>query len=113
MEHYVDALKQFSNTSGRATRTQFWMFTLINIIVATVLAVVDGMVFGGPILGGLYTLAMLVPSITLWIRRLHDIGKSGFYLLIVLVPLLGGLVMLVFSCTGSDGANDYGDPVAL
>lgn len=113
MQWYLAVLKNYAGFSGRAHRTEYWMFVLFNIIISFVLGFVEGL-FGGPgILGLIYSLAVLIPGIAVAIRRLHDTGRSGWWLLISLVPVVGFIVLLVFMVLeGDNGANDYGDAAA-
>ncbi|KGD65230.1 hypothetical protein Y5S_01664 [Alcanivorax nanhaiticus] len=113
MQWYLAVLKNYAGFSGRAHRTEYWMFVLFNIIISFVLGFVEGL-FGGPgILGLIYSLAVLIPGIAVAIRRLHDTGRSGWWLLISLVPVVGFIVLLVFMVLeGESGANDYGDAPA-
>ncbi|MGE0487138.1 MAG: DUF805 domain-containing protein [Gammaproteobacteria bacterium] len=115
MNWYIEVLKKYAVFSGRARRKEYWFFVLFNIIVSVVLSVIDGVTGtldtegGVGLLSGLYTLAVIVPSIAVGIRRLHDIGRSGWWLLIVLVPLIGALVLLFFAVQDSQpGSNEYG-----
>jgi uncharacterized membrane protein YhaH (DUF805 family) len=119
MDWYLKVLKNYVGFSGRARRKEYWMFTLFSLIVAVVLAIIDGM--GGfmtdsgmGLLGLLYSLAVLLPSIAVSVRRLHDIDKSGWWLLLILVPLIGAIVLLVFAVMeGTRGDNRFGpDPKA-
>lgn len=109
--------ERYVTVSGRARRAEFWWFTLFNVVVGFVLGVLDGLIFGyrGPVaqpLSTLYSLAVLLPSLAVAVRRLHDTGRSGWWLLLFLVPLIGALVLLFFYATaGERGANAYGpDP---
>ena len=113
MQWYLAVLKNYAGFSGRAHRTEYWMFVLFNIIISFVLGFVEGL-FGGPgILGMIYSLAVLIPGIAVAMRRLHDTGRSGWWLLIGLVPVVGFIVLLVFMVLeGDNGANDYGDAPA-
>ena len=113
MQWYLEVLKKYAVFDGRAHRTEFWMFALVNVIVSLVLGVVDGIIgtrTGGlGLLGGLYSLAVLVPSLAVGVRRLHDIGRSGWWLLIALIPLVGIIVLIVWYATEGDRApNAYG-----
>lgn len=109
MEWYLSVLKNYAGFSGRARRKEYWMFVLFNMIIAIGLGVIEGL-FGSPgILGGLYSLAVLVPSIAVSMRRLHDTGRSGWWMLIGFVPLLGAIVLLIFFIQdGMQGSNQYG-----
>ena len=109
MEWYLGVFKKFAVFEGRSRRQEYWMFVLFNFIAMFVLSVVDGMIFGTQLLSGLYSLAVLVPAIALSVRRLHDIGKSGLWMLLALIPFLGWLALFVFSVMDSEpGSNAYG-----
>ncbi len=113
MNWYLEALKKYAVFSGRARRKEYWMFGLFYLIFAIVLGIIDGILgIGGEdggLLSGLYVLAMLIPSIAVTIRRLHDTDHSGWWLLIGLVPLIGGIILLIFTLQDSQsGENQYG-----
>jgi uncharacterized membrane protein YhaH (DUF805 family) len=109
MEWYLKVLKEnYADFNGRARRTEFWMFALINFVVAIVLGSI-GYIIGTSILSTIYSLAVIVPGIAVSVRRLHDIGKSGWWWLIVFVPIIGGIVLIVFAVMDSQpGDNEYG-----
>jgi len=115
MNWYLQALKKYADFSGRARRREYWFFVLFNLIVSVVLAVCD-VVLGTysaaasiGILSGIYTLAVLIPGIAVTVRRLHDTGRSGWWILIVLVPIVGWIVLLVFMLLDTQpGQNAYG-----
>ncbi len=95
MNWYLTVLKEhYADFKGRARRKEYWMFVLFNIIVSVVIAVIAS-VIGLKFLSSLYSLAVLVPCLALTARRLHDIGKSGWWMLIALVPLIGSIWLLV------------------
>lgn len=115
MNWYLKVLRQYADFSGRARRKEYWMFALINFIIAFVLGMIDGMVgsadplTGYGFISGVYALAVLIPGIAVSVRRLHDIGKSGWMLLIVLIPIIGVIWLLVLLLTDSEaGTNKYG-----
>jgi uncharacterized membrane protein YhaH (DUF805 family) len=109
VEWYLDGLKQYAVFSGRARRKAYWMFALVNIIIAVVLGIFEGMVGGPGVVGVLYCLAVLIPNIAVSIRRLHDTDRSGWWLLIGLIPLIGSIILLVFMAQeGQPGPNQYG-----
>lgn len=109
MNWYLEVLKKYAVFSGRARRKEFWMFCLFNIIIAIVLGTVEGIVGSPGILGGLYSLAVLIPGIAVSVRRLHDTDRSGWWLLIGFIPIIGALVLLVFMVLdGKPGENQYG-----
>lgn len=107
MDYFVDAFRQYANFSGRATRQQYWMYVLIYVVIALVLSVIDSLI-GIGLLGLIFSLIMLVPSISIATRRLHDIGRSGWWQLLWIIPLIGWLVLLVFFVTDSTDDNNYG-----
>jgi len=115
---YIAVLKKYAVFRGRARRKEYWMFVLFNIIFAAVAIILDNVigiaaegVGYGPIYA-VYMLAVLVPSLAVSVRRLHDIGKSGWFLFIALIPIVGGIWLLVLMCSeGNAGENKYGaDP---
>lgn len=111
MNYYIDAWKNYVNFEGRARRKAFWMFVLFNFIATIITSTIDSIVFGqnAYVLTSLYNLAIFLPSIAIGIRRLHDIGKTGWWLLISFIPCIGTIVLLVFACTDSQpGENLYG-----
>jgi uncharacterized membrane protein YhaH (DUF805 family) len=106
---YLKVLKQYAVFSGRARREEYWMFLLFNIIIDLVLGGIEGLAGGPGILGIIYSLAVLIPSIAVSVRRLHDTDRSGWWLLIGLIPLIGAIVLLVFMVQDSQpGENQYG-----
>lgn len=107
MEHFIDAFKKYADFSGRATRTQYWMFILIYMIIYTVLSVIDA-ALQSMVLALIYAVVMLVPSISIAARRLHDTSRTGWWQLIGLIPLIGLIVMIVFLVQDSHDANAYG-----
>jgi uncharacterized membrane protein YhaH (DUF805 family) len=101
-------LSKYVTFSGRARRSEFWWFALFSIIVSIVGAAIDAII-GSSIVGFLLALALLLPSLAVTVRRLHDTGRSGWWILIALVPLIGAIVLLVFECQDSQpGTNSYG-----
>lgn len=126
MEWYLKVLRQYADRAGRTRRKEYWMFTLVNLIISIVLATLvvlatrDGVLnFDGNsgvlilgLLAGLYTSTVLLPSWAVGVRRLHDTGRSGWWLLIGLIPLIGWIVIIVFLAIEGEGqSNAYGpDP---
>lgn len=115
MNWFLKALKQYVDFKGRARRKEYWMFILFNIIAAIIAVVLDN-VLGiadertgyGPIYG-LVALALLLPGLAVSVRRLHDVGKSGWFLLIVLIPLIGAIWLIVLTVKdGVPGSNKWG-----
>lgn len=102
-------LKNYANFSGRASKSEFWYFVLANFIISFVLSLIDKAI-GIQILSGLYSLAVLVPGLAVSVRRLHDIGKSGWALLIALIPFVGAIILIVWDVqAGQPDANSYGE----
>lgn len=114
MTNFVDYVKtQYTNFNGRVSRAQYWYFVLGYFIVALPLVIIDGILFGSQVLGLLLSLALLVPSIGIGVRRLHDLGKPGWWYFMVLIPLVGTIALLVLFCMkGEDKENQFGKPVA-
>lgn len=109
MNYYLDVLKNYVGFEGRARRKEYWMFALFNYLIITVL-VVFGMLTKITFFSVIYYLAILVPALAVNIRRLHDIGKGGVWLLIAFIPLVGAIWLLVLQCTeGTRGDNIYGE----
>lgn len=125
MKWYLKVLKQYADFSGRARRTEYWMFVLFNLIFGIVAMGIDnalGITFkftnidGSPLpffygyIYALYCLVVLVPGLAVSVRRLHDVGKSGWMMLICLIPFIGAIWLLILFCTDSqDGANKWGE----
>ncbi len=117
MEWYLKVLRNYAVFSGRARRMEYWMFALINMVIIFGLNILSGL-FGSSddggsmassFLGGLYGLAVLLPSLGVIIRRLHDTGRSGWYYLWIFVPLIGVILVLIALVKDSDpGENKYG-----
>jgi uncharacterized membrane protein YhaH (DUF805 family) len=115
MNWYLAVLKNYAGFSGRARRTEYWMFFLFYSIFAVVAIILDkllGTSFEGASYGliyCLYALAFFIPGLAVAVRRLHDVGKSGWMILIVLIPLIGAIWLLVLMVTDSTpGTNEYG-----
>jgi uncharacterized membrane protein YhaH (DUF805 family) len=115
MNWYLKVLKQYADFSGRARRKEYWMFTLFNmifIIVAMILDNVLGLTVGELPYGAfyfLYALAVLIPGLAVSVRRLHDVGKSGWMILISLIPIVGVIWLLILMLTDSNPEdNQYG-----
>jgi uncharacterized membrane protein YhaH (DUF805 family) len=106
MNYYLKVLQNYANFNGRARRSEYWYFVLFNIIASVVLTIV-GITIKNNILSNLYSLAILIPSIAVGVRRMHDVGKSGWF---ILIPIYN----LILACTnGVEGENEYGaDPKA-
>ncbi len=104
MNYYIRAFKKYADFEGRDNRPQYWYFYLINLIVYAILGVINT-----DVLASLYGLVVLIPSLAIGVRRLHDIGKSGWWLLISLIPIVGWIWIIVLLATkGEDKPNKYG-----
>lgn len=115
-ENFINILKNhYTDFNGRVRRQEFWTFVLVSAIISIILGIVDQVlnIIGIGFLGAIYSLAVLLPSLGLLARRLHDTGKSGWWMLLSLT-VIGGLVILYFACIeGTVGPNEYGeDPKA-
>jgi uncharacterized membrane protein YhaH (DUF805 family) len=116
MEWYLKVVRDnYANFSGRARRQEYWMFVLINLLITIAIAAVSfglGAALDMPLLGSLYViyvLALVIPSLAVAVRRLHDVGKSGWFYLITLIPLIGGIwLIILFATEGDKGNNAYG-----
>jgi uncharacterized membrane protein YhaH (DUF805 family) len=119
MEWYLAVLRKYAVFTGRARRREYWMFTLVNVLISIALGIVDAIIgtdFGAGygILGTIYGLAVVIPSIAVGVRRLHDTGRTGWWILIGLVPCAGFIVLIVFyAMDGQRWDNQHGpDPKA-
>ena len=124
MNYYLSVLKNYADFNGRARRSEYWYFILFNMIFCIVAMIIDNLLgttfkfssfmgvqqtlpYGWVYL--LYALAVLIPGLAVMVRRLHDVGKSGWFFLIVLIPLIGSIWLLVLFCTdGKPGENKWG-----
>ena len=109
MHWYIDAITNYAVFPGRSRPKAFWMFFLFDIIFIFVFGFVGGMIGSGAVFPLLYLLATLIPRLAVMVRRLHDSGHSGWWLLVNAVPFLGPIVVLIFMVMDSDpGKNQYG-----
>jgi len=118
MKYYLEVLKKYAIFSGRARRSEYWYFVLFNFIFMLVAMGLDNLL-GTTVsvlpYGYFYfalALAVLIPGLAVFVRRMHDIGKSGWWYFIAFIPLVGAIWLLVLCCTeGVSGDNEYGaDP---
>ena len=109
MEWYLKVVRDnYANFNGRASRQEYWMFILFNFIFTIVVGFIDGFLSLG-FLSLLYLLAILIPGLAVLVRRLHDVNKSGWWLFIGLIPIIGAIWLLILLCTDSNpGENNYG-----
>ncbi|MCZ0987677.1 DUF805 domain-containing protein [Streptomyces diastatochromogenes] len=108
MSWFIEALKKYAVFGGRARRKEYWLFMLFAWLVYVVLATI-GAAAHAPYIVGIAVVAFLLPALGVTVRRLHDTGRSGWWILIGIIPLVGPIVLLVFYCSDSEaGANKYG-----
>ncbi|OFW82859.1 MAG: hypothetical protein A2018_00470 [Alphaproteobacteria bacterium GWF2_58_20] len=105
MHWYIDVLKKYTVFNGRATRQEFWMFTLMNLIVSIGIGLVARLI-SLPALNLFYMLAILLPSLALSFRRLHDTDRSGWWMLLAFIPILGIIAFIVLMCLDSTPGNN-------
>ena len=109
MRWYIAALKKYAVFNGRSQRAEYWMFALFNFLISLALAFIDGALGVGGLLSFVYGLAIIIPGLSVTIRRLHDTDRSGWWVLIAFVPILGVLILLVFMVLDSTpGRNRFG-----
>lgn len=114
LNYMLMPFRKYAQFQGRSRRAEYWWFTLFVVIVSVVLTLIDSALFGGEmgglgILSGIFSLATIVPSLAVGVRRLHDTDRSGWWILIGLIPLIGAIVLLVFYVQdGTPGTNKFG-----
>lgn len=114
MNWYLQVIKKYAVFSGRARRKEYWMFFLFNIIFAVIASILDGIIgtrgeSGIGMIHALYSLFVLVPGLAVTVRRLHDTDKSGWWIFIVLIPVIGAIWLLILMMMdGTTGENKYG-----
>ena len=115
MDWYLKVLKQYADFNGRARRKEYWMFFLFNMVFAVLASLIDSsagtanFVSGSGLFQNIYSLVVFVPGLAVGVRRLHDIGKSGWMLLLAFIPLIGAIWLLVLFATNSkEGTNKWG-----
>jgi len=115
MNWYIDVLKKYAVFTGRAQRAEYWYFALFNLLIMIALTVIDGLLgtynpaAGLGLFSGIYALAVLLPAIGVAIRRLHDTSRTGWWVLLALIPVIGPIVLIVFFVMDSTpGENQYG-----
>ena len=115
MNWYIEVLRKYAVFSGRARRKEYWYFVLFNAIFGVALSLIDLILIlwsetvGIGLLNIIYSLAVLIPFMAVSVRRLHDTGRTGWWMLMSLIPIIGWLVLLVFNVQGGDpDANRFG-----
>ena len=111
-EYYKLAFKKYAEFTGRSRRRAFWYFTLFNMLVSYAIAGLAYFLLNAAFLSYIYTLIAFIPGLAVTVRRLHDIGKSGWWILIGIIPIIGWIIMIVWAATDSQpGTNAWGpDP---
>src|SRR5690606_9458415 len=115
LEWMLMPIKRYTDFSGRSRRKEYWMYLLGVIIAAIVLSIIESIVGLSGMVGGVYgplttifLLGIIIPSIAVQVRRFHDQDKSGWFVLLGLIPFIGGLILLVFMCLeGTKGPNRF------
>lgn len=114
MSYYLGVLKKYAVFKGRARRAEYWYFVLFNFIASIILSIIDGFIMtsvegGIGFLAAIYGLAVIIPSIAVAVRRLHDTGRSGWMLLLSFIPFIGIIwVIVLFILPSGPGSNKYG-----
>lgn len=109
MNWYLKVLRQYADFNGRARRTEYWMFILFNFIFAFAAAMLDQMFGSISVVASLYSLAVFIPSLAVGVRRLHDVDKSGWMILVGFIPVIGWIwLIILFATEGHPGVNQYG-----
>lgn len=114
MEWYLKCWKHYADFSSRARRKEYWMFCLFNALATIVIGAIDGLlglkISDLGVLSSIYYLAVFIPSLAVCVRRLHDVGKSGWMYFIILIPIVGLIWIIVLFCTDSQPcANNWGE----
>lgn len=119
MSWYLLALKNYATFRGRTPRSGYWYFILFNVLIGIALGFIDFFMgninpeTGRGLLGAIYSLAVLIPSISVFVRRLHDTNRSGWWFFLLLIPVIGWIVLFVFMVLRSDPqSNKYGEVVS-
>lgn len=115
IEAYKKFFRNYTNFSGRSTRSDYWWVVLANFLIGFVIGFIGGLIGADKfvkIITSVYELAIIVPAIAIVIRRLHDINKSGWCYLLILIPIIGWIILLVYFCTPSVNENNKYGPIA-
>jgi uncharacterized membrane protein YhaH (DUF805 family) len=117
MKYYKDAVIRYFDFEGRTSRKYYWMFVLVNIVILIVIRQFEELQLGdvstyqGGILSNLYNFFIFIPSISICVRRLHDINKSGWWILLFFIPIIGMIWLIILNIKKGDvGENEYGKP---
>ncbi len=114
MHWYTDVIRRYADFDGRAGRPEFWWFQLVNLAVYVLVLILASAAVGfatAELVASLYSLGVFLPGLGVDIRRLHDTNRSGWWILLGAIPLIGGIALLVlFATSGTTGPNRYGAP---
>jgi uncharacterized membrane protein YhaH (DUF805 family) len=113
MDWYLKVLKAYAVFEGRARRKEYWTFFLINFVATILLTFVDLAIVHMRLFSAIYSIGVLVPSIAVGVRRLHDTDRTGWWMLVILIPAIGWIILFVLlAMQGTRGSNRFGpDPV--
>jgi uncharacterized membrane protein YhaH (DUF805 family) len=111
--NFSDSIKlgfsNYVNFTGRACRSEYWYWVLFTVIVSIVTFVIDSII-GASVTSTIWELATILPSIAIGVRRLHDTDRSGWWILLGLIPLVGAIILIIWFCSkGTDGPNRFGE----
>ena len=113
-QYYLNVWRKYVVFDGRASRSEYWYFQLFNFLIGFAIGFVGVFLLGSKAtstLSLLYSLAIVLPGLAVTVRRLHDTGRSGWWILISLIPFVGGIILLIFMILESNaGMNAYGPP---
>ncbi|HWZ10698.1 MAG TPA: DUF805 domain-containing protein [Xanthobacteraceae bacterium] len=112
-EAIASGFSNYVNFSSRAARSEYWYWVLFNVLAQVVTEIIDNAVIGMSVTTAIFSLAVLLPGIAVAARRLHDVDRTGWWLLLAFVPVIGLIVLVIWFCTkGTDGSNRFGpDPL--
>ncbi|SDN72735.1 DUF805 domain-containing protein [Alkalicoccus daliensis] len=109
MQWYLKVIQNYANFQGRARRMEYWMFYLVNFLIVSALGILETFIGLPTIISGIYSLFVLIPSIAVAVRRMHDTGRSGLWVLIYLIPIIGWIIFIILALADSErSANKYG-----
>ena len=110
MNWYVQAFQKYADFNGRSRRSEYWYFVLINTLIIWGIILIEFALGTYGILAALYSLGVIVPAFAVTVRRLHDTGRSGWSILLGLIPVIGGIILLIFLLQDSQpGENQFGE----
>ena len=111
LDWFVKCLKNYANFSGRARRKEYWFFTLVQFIILVITQIIDAILSTDFVFYAIAALALFIPSLSAAVRRLHDTGRSGWWFLIALIPLIGTILLIIWLATETKPENNqWGQP---